>query len=72
MHLLHGVGASAKMPALWHFVCINCCNSNHQNQYEIWRRCELQRFSLLFMVWKPFIVMIRGGNVIRCRIIDSS
>lgn len=37
MRLLHGVGASAKMPALWHFACIICCNS-HQiilNQYEI-------------------------------------
>ena len=22
MHLLHGVGASAKMPVFWHFVCI--------------------------------------------------
>jgi hypothetical protein len=43
MHLLHGVGASAKMPALWQFVCINCCNS-HQiiiNQYEIWHEDEL-------------------------------
>ena len=43
MHLLHGVGASAKMPALWYFVCIKCYNS-HQiiiNQYEIWRGCEL-------------------------------
>jgi len=43
MHLLYGVGASAKMPVLWHFVCINCYNS-HQiiiNQYEIRRGCEL-------------------------------
>ncbi len=30
MHLLHGVGASAKMPHLWHFVCINCYNSHEK------------------------------------------
>ncbi len=46
MHLLHGVGASAKIPVLWHFAYINCCNS-HQiiiNGHEIWRECELQLF----------------------------
>ena len=31
MHLLHGVGASAKMPVFWHFVCIINLGGEHGN-----------------------------------------
>lgn len=43
MHLLQGVGASAKMPELWHFVCINSYNSHEKNckLMQNWHECGL-------------------------------
>ena len=43
IHLLHREGTSAKMPVLWHFVCINDYNSHQvmEKEYELWCKCEL-------------------------------